>query len=697
MIEQVAVFGAGVMGSGIACQLANNGIKVKLFDLQNSRELIAASAIERQLNSKQSGLVHPSRAANITPLSLTSDLNQIYDCDLVIEAVIEKIEVKQRLYNDAFGFLKEGASIVSNTSTFKLANLIEGLPANIAGRIGICHFFNPPRHMRLLEFVPGNLNKETKNKLAEFMKSIMGKEVIECYDSPGFIANRLGCYLMETTLTRAIKSGLSIEQIDKALIDFFGFPSTGIFALYDLIGLDVMNMICASLKTHLPTDDPFLQNSQTNPKLEELVKNGFTGRKGKGGFYKIEQNPEGVKTKYRLNLENFEYEISQKVDFAYNNTTEFLASNSAISIFIKDLLQDFFIYVLSNQATICESYDGIDKAMKLGFAWKQGPYELMQNINLIPKEYASKFPPKIDKNKISTEPNALNLIKDTLISPLYSSDASSIWNINNKKLCLEINTKMHILTSQLFEDIINATKISEESDLDLIIYSDNKHFSAGADLSFLYQAAKDSNIDAINKYIELGQNSLNKLKYSRKTVISCAPGVALGGGCELLLHSDYIIAHQELNAGLVETSLGLIPSFGGIKEAILSAKNQAVLDKRLNLIIKAYKSSSALDFKINMDLENYTIMANRDAMLEFAINNQFTKKVTSVSNFQPQILRNMFGELDTTQEEIVNLITDIPSDSLSDEQNLLKLERQIFCALISKPETIKKISEILLK
>ena len=699
MLTKVAVLGAGVMGSGIACQLANNNVKVLLFDLtDDSGKLVAASAIEKHLKSSQSGLTHPSSADLITPLSLATDLALINDCDLVIEAIVEKIDIKQKLYKDLEPYLKAETIITSNTSTFRLQSLCEGLNENLANKIGICHFFNPPRYMKLLEFIPGNLGDGARSRIEEWMKVIMGKEVVHCYDSPGFIANRLGCYLMESTLSKATGSKLNISEIDAALSSFFGFPSTGIFALYDLIGLDVMNMISASLKKHLPEKDEFLQVSQKYPQIEEMIKSGFTGRKGKGGFYKLEKMPDGKKVKYQLNLQSYEYSVISNTIFAEKNLEEFLNSNRELSIFIKELLEDFFAYVLLYQKTICEDIYSIDKAMKLGFAWKKGPYQMMKEFNMIPVKYSSLFPKELEVEKLEIECRSLATAKNRLyLKPVYSSVASSLWNISGKKLCFEINTKMHILPPQIFNDLIKATQIAEELDLDLIIYSDYKHFSAGADLSFFYEMAKNRDAAGINNYLSLGQKALNSLKYCKKPVISCAPGVSLGGGCELLLHSDYIVADQELSSGLVEISLGLIPSFGGLKEIIVSSYSQEILNKRLRLMINSYKSSSALDFKINMDVENISIHANYSMILDYALNKTFIKKERKLRNFGAKINRDIFEPITPSQDKIVSLLLSKLPDDLSSEEKLLTAEREIFCKLIEDQETHAKIGAVISK
>ncbi len=695
MFNKVAVLGSGVMGAGIACQLANNKIEVLLFDLEKQGSLIAEEAIKQQILSTQSALVHQVAANLITPMSLERDLKHIESCDLVIEVIVENLDIKQRLYKEIEQYLSNDVLIVSNTSTFTLSALSEGLTKNIKSRIAICHFFNPPRYMKLLECVAGEVKDSSINRLKDFLTFRMGKDVIMCYDSPGFIANRLGCFLMEIVLQRALGSSLPISQIDEAFKVFCGFPSTGIFGLYDLIGLDVMSMISQSLTANLEKNDKFLATSSVHPNIKQMIQEGYLGRKGKGGFYKVEIDKDGKKTKYVLDLKDFTYKPLNKQDSPQVTSDAFFKSNNELSYFIQEVLKEFFEYVLTNQPHICKDFYDIDRAMKLGFSWQKGPYQLMDELDMIPAKFASNFP-KIDVSKLDTERSTLKNLKSKLnLKPLRSSDASTLWAINQKKLCLEIKTKMNTLSVQVFKDIIEASKIAEELHSDLIIYSDFVHFSVGADLQSFYDMALNNDMEGIRQYLSLGQESLNSLKSCKMPVISCASGVALGGGCELLFYSDYIIAHQELSAGLVETSLGLIPGFGGLAEAISSSSTQEMLNNRLNLIAKAYKSKSALDFGVSMGIERMSILPNANNLLDYALNCEFKKPDPKNMDTKLKIEHSIFVNLDEYQSDIIQVMLKNLPANIANQDSLLQAEQEIFCHLIKDTRAINKIKSII--
>lgn len=673
MIKKVAVIGAGIMGSGIAAQIANNGIEVLLYDLKNENGLIADASIKKQISSSNSQFIHPTIAKYITPKSLDDDLEYIKDCDLIIEAIIEKLDVKKTLFNNLSKYVKNDAIIASNTSTFRLSEMIEGLPDNIKNSICICHFFNPPRQMRLLEFVSYNLAEVKKYKLSEFLNKTIGKDVIFCKDTPGFIANRLGCYLMELIFQESLNTNLKIEEIDIILSKFFGFPSTGIFGLYDLIGLDVMNYIQKSLTSNLHENDDFKLVYHENPDFMKMITNGYNGRKGKGGFYKLEINELGNKVKYSIDLKNFTYIEITKTDINYENIDSFFASNTELSNFIERIFKRFFKYVTTNSDEISYDIHDIDKALKLGFAWKYGPYELMNRL---------KFDNiKLIEEKLNINPPAIN--KDVI---LFSNKDSSLLSLKSEKLCLEFSTKMNVLTPEIFDAIIESCKIAEERNSDLIIYSDSCHFSAGADLKLFYKFIKNNDYTGAEEFLKLGQKAMISMKYCKSPIISCARGVALGGGCEILLHSDYVIAHQELQAGLVEATIGLIPGWGGTKEMLMRDNPT----ENLKLILNSYKSTSSLDFAYSFKQNNVISLANFNGLLDFAISHKFHKeksKINSINNL-PKI------DISDPQNNLSKiLVENFFNQKNINEQDLLDSERKIFLNLLFTSETKAKLEK----
>ena len=294
-IKKVAVIGAGVMGASIAAHVANAGVPVVLLDIvakdNANRSAIAEGAVEKLLKTDPAPFMSRAAAKFVTTGNIEDDLQLIADCDWIIEAVIERLDVKQALYARIEAARKAGSVVSSNTSTIPLGQLVAGLPARFAQDFIITHFFNPPRYMRLLEIVAGEKsNPAAVARVSRFADLMLGKSIVFCKDRPGFIANRLGVFWLQTAVTEAFRAGLDIEEVDAIIGKPMGIPKTGVFGLLDLVGLDLMPHINASLAAALPQDDPFHATNKPLPLIEKLISEGYTGRKGKGGFYRINRD-----------------------------------------------------------------------------------------------------------------------------------------------------------------------------------------------------------------------------------------------------------------------------------------------------------------------------------------------------------------------------------------------------------------------
>lgn len=654
IIKQVCVIGAGVMGSGIAAQVANSGIKVLLLDVvskEMDRSSIARSAIDKMHKTKPLPLSHPKRAELISAGNLDDDLGKIKDCEFIIEVIVEKLEVKHDLYNKLLPYLNPDAILTSNTSTLPLKRLKENLPANIAHRFMITHFFNPPRYMRLLELIT---DKTTDHKaieeISQFVTYRLGKSIVPSNDTPGFIANRIGCFLLELVLRKAISYNINVATMDRMLIQKMSLPNTGIFGLYDLIGLDVMGLIAKSLLTSLPKDDRFVQIFTNVPLVQKMVRDGFTGRKGLGGFYKMHEEG-GKKTKEVIDLQSGEYiALPEEED---------LDRYDKIST---EVMNEFEAYVRSLVPEVTDKPEDIDRAMKLGYSWKYGPFELFS------------------KNSHAVKSASLSYRNDNI----ERED-----NLKSNCNIFDIGTKMNCLTSEVFHRLIEAVEKAETMQKPLYIYSKDSNFSAGADLKFLLQKIQSKDWNAIEDYLSLGQKAMKRIKYAKVPVISCARGVALGGGCELLLHSHFVVANQQLNAGLIEVSLGLIPAFGGTKEMVLRAEGDATqLQKLLGNIVRQNKSSSADYFSESYRVPLYVNM-NRDHLLQEAVT--CYKKQNNVEWGGASSCENL--SLDEHSKLIAKKLEDFTKDNMS-EDALLDLEREVFMELVKTPIVEEKIAKI---
>ena len=670
-MEQICVIGAGVMGSGIAAQIANSGRQVLLLDIvskDTDRSSVARRALAKMNSGKSPQLSHPKRLEFITVGNLDDDLYKIKDCWLIIEVIVEKLNIKQELYNKILPFLSLDAILASNTSTIPLRRLKETMPTSLSQRFMITHFFNPPRYMPLLELVTDQTTDAKAIELiSDFITKGLGKSIVRCNDTPGFIANRIGCFLLELTLRKAIKHKADVETLDLILSEKLTLPSTGIFGLYDLIGLDVMSLIAKSLIAALPPDDRFLEIYTEVPLIQKMIKDGYTGRKGLGGFYRIREE-NGGKVKEVIDLETGEYSVSLGLDARFSGgSRDPREPKPEENRCIAEILTEFETYVRSLVPEVTNNPDDIDRAMKLGYSWKKGPFELFSSREL-PSSHLTRGSHEARKTLGSTP------------------EGNNIFNIN---------TKLNCLSPEVFTRLIKAVESTAEP---LYIYSQAPNFSAGADLKFLLQNIQDKDWCAIEDYLKLGQKAMLVVKYAPYPVISCARGVALGGGCELLLHSHSVIAHQQLSAGLVEASLGLIPAFGGTKEMILrSGGNKDSLIKLLGNILRQNKSSSA-DYFAEDYLTPLHVNMNTDYLLDEA-----TVITTSVANNLlvmtdsdliklPHFTLEVEGFKENTKT-IAKELTALSGKRMS-EEDLLIFEREVFMKLVREAEVENLIKKV---
>lgn len=704
-IKKICVIGSGVMGSGIAALVANSSHQVVLLDIVSNdpydRNAIVKKAIENIQKQHPVPLSHTSKLDFITIGNLEDDLQLISECDLIIEVIIEKIEIKHQLYNKITPYLKDNAIIASNTSTLPLRKLKEQVSDNIKSRFVIAHFFNPPRYMELLELVVDpSVNSEVIDRISRFLTVKLGKTIVKCNDTPGFIANRIGCYLLELVVRKAIKENLNPVIIDKIFTSLLKLPSTGIFGLYDLIGHDVMKLISKSLTSSLSADDHYHKIYTQTPILDQMIEKNLIGRKGDGGFYRMSKI-DGVKTKEIINFSNLSYKAVEDYKVEYNSLNDLLNDNGIYGKFFQDILLEFYLYLTSLIPSVTDNIYDIDKAIRLGYSWKIGPFELLHNLpngfDWLQKQATIRHLPlteylinnrykNIDASKFYT--NRINL-QDTI--SILNNDAGKLF-IYQDRLIFSINSKMNTLSEDVFNLLLEAVDIAEERKQDLYIVPLIDHFSAGADLKFMSHCIENKDFAKLEQFLRLGQKAMMRLKYSKVNIISCALGVALGGGCEILLHSDFIVANQELNAGLVEVSVGLAPSWGGIKEMIYRANgNKDKLVKNLGNIITYNKSSSADYFISDYDITHAQINMNKQLIAFEAFNLKIPKKVQKLSDriTLPQII--LSDELDISgyndlQIWLLSKFQDIIAMKEVSEQELLELERKIFLEIVQDPK-----------
>ncbi len=620
-IKKAVVIGAGVMGAGIAAHFANAGIEVELLDIvpkdASDRDVIAKSAIAKMAKSKPAMLMHKRNAKLIRAGNIDDHLDRIKDADIIIEAVIENPKIKSDLFKKIDKFKKADAIVGSNTSTIPLKDLMDGQSDKFKETFMITHFFNPPRYMPLLELVTSEHNKpETVAKVTEFMDKKMGKGVINCSDTPGFIANRIGTFWIEAAMRQTVEKGLSVEEADAILGRPMGVPKTGVFALVDMVGLDLIPHIQKSLLAKLDKDDEYLSVQQDYPVVKKLIEEGYTGRKGKGGFYRLNDKRE----KEYVDLQTGAYSLAKrpKPDALKASKKEGLRGlvthDSKHGEFAWEVFKQTMLYTISHAEEVAGSINDIDEAMKLGYNWNLGPFEMVDKIGVdwfIEKLEAegTKLPKlleavrgksfyKVENGKLNQmnndgsgyseikRPEGVLLLSDIkrASKPVFETPkflqkqgmGAAIWDIGDGVLCFEFKSKSNVIDPLIMRALRKTIKTIESDSNEykaLVIHNEGDNFSLGANLQLAEYAHNLKQTWLIDKIVKQGQEVYQELKQSKFPVVSAPRGMALGGGCEILLHSDAVQAHAESYIGLVEVGVGLIPGWGGCKEMLSRAYN----------------------------------------------------------------------------------------------------------------------------
>ena len=574
-INNVVVIGSGTMGSGIAAQLCNANVPVTLLDLKTE---ISERARDKIFNSKPPLLLDKTKINNIKVGNISDDFNIVKDADWIVEAVVERIDIKHDIYQKIFEKRKKGAIVSSNTSSIPIKVLSKNLSDEEKKDFCITHFFNPVRYMGLLEIVKNENNDLKKiNYLKKFCEDQLGKGAIVCNDTPGFLGNRVGVYAMQVAMTEAIKMKLDIEEADAIFGRPMGIPKTGIFGLYDLIGIDLMADVLKSFIKELSEKDEFHKVAKEIPLVTQLIKTGYTGRKGKGGFYRINKL-NGKKTLEALNLETGEYFTAKKINLEIDKVDlqKLINRKDKYGKYAWCVVSRIIKYASSLVPEITKEFNDIDEAMRLGFNWAKGPFEMLEEIGVqnffdrIDDYKGNIFLESLAKNKDDnfygqrqkyTKIETLGKIKKTAIK-IEKNSSAEIFKFKNFNI-VEFITKANVLDYNSMDFLMKAT------DKPLIIINESMQFSAGVNLNYVMNYAKQNDFKSIEKFIKYFQETCKYLKYCKNPVISAPSGLVLGGGFEVLVQSNFVTSHTNIVIGLVETIVGLIPAGGGCKEMLL--------------------------------------------------------------------------------------------------------------------------------
>ena len=751
-INKVCVIGAGTMGAGIAAQVANAGYEVLMLDIVSKGDepnKVAIASLEKIKKSDPPLLMEPENITRISIGNIKDDLPRISDCDWVVEAIVERLEIKRALYANLVPHLKQGAIVSSNTSTIPISLLVEGMADNLRKRFCITHFFNPVRYMRLLELVKGEeTDAQVIDALADFCDRELGKGVVHCADTPGFLGNRVGVFAMQASIFEATQMGIDIEDADALFGRPMGIPKTGAFGLYDLIGLDLMADVVRSLRSILPEDDPFHLVGSENELINRQVENGFTGNKGKGGFYFEKDGKQ-----FALDLKSGEWRNRkmQLPSLANEKTLRgLLDGDSDLHRFCWRVMARILCYSASLLPDVTHSPQDIDDAMKLGYNWVQGPFEMLDDIGVewfvsrlksegmaVPEYLAA-----LENNSVyQVSENTLqvrhwdngykeielpkNVVRFSMmrrtLEPVMENAGASLFHLKDGVRLVEFHTKANALDEDCMT--IVATAASDPGP-GIIVHNDAQHFSAGVNLERFRELILASDWNGIDIFLQGFQNAVRDLLYCPAPVVGAPSGLAIGGGYEVLAHCDQVVAHTNSVMGLVEATVGLVPGGGGVKETYLrwyqstGDWEKAAWNTFNQIGYGQTASSPALAAKMRYFISNRDgQVMNRDRLVSASLSALKNMR----ENYKPRALplfklaggkvyrdmvdflekgkaKGIFFEHDVrVASAIAEIVTGGERDQLEEitEQQMYAFEREQFIKLAKTPQTLARIEAML--
>ncbi|HMQ61427.1 MAG TPA: 3-hydroxyacyl-CoA dehydrogenase/enoyl-CoA hydratase family protein [Flavilitoribacter sp.] len=631
-IKKAAVLGSGVMGSGIACHLANIGLEVLMLDIvpfdltdaeknqRRARNRIVDNALQAAVKSRPAALYDKPFAARIETGNFDDDFEKIADCDWVIEVVVERLDIKKQIFEKVDRFRKKGSLVTSNTSGIPIHLMTEGRSEDFRRHFCGTHFFNPPRYLRLLEVIP---TKETDQEVVDFFMHYgdvyLGKQTVLCKDTPAFIGNRVGVYAMARIYQLTTELGLKIETVDKLTGPVIGRPKTGTFRLGDLVGHDTAAHVIKGIRDNCPNDEQ-AGTFEVPRYLQFLLDNKFLGNKSGQGFYKKtnERDEQGKPVILSLNLENLEYEkpvredlpslkIAKQVDQLGKRIEEIFKLDDKGADLIKRSLLGLFAYVSNRVPEITDHLYSIDDAMRGGYAWDMGPFEYWDAVGVkkgielaeaqgetiaawvkdmtakgvdsfYKREGGVRKYYDITSGSYKVIPGSESFIildnyRDK--APVHKTSETIVHDIGDGVLCLEFTSMHNTIGEGVLRGINEAIQLAEEGDWKgLVIGNNATNFSVGANLMMIAMMAYQQEFDELNMAVNYFQQTTMRCRYSSIPVVIATQGYVFGGGCETLMHCDAAAVAAESYIGLVEVGVGLIPGGGGTKEFALRASDE---------------------------------------------------------------------------------------------------------------------------
>ncbi|MDO9073681.1 MAG: 3-hydroxyacyl-CoA dehydrogenase NAD-binding domain-containing protein [Rubrivivax sp.] len=785
-VRKVAVLGAGVMGAQIAAHLVNCKVPVVLFDLpakDGPKNGIVTKAVEGLKKLKPAPLGVPEDAARIEQANYEEHLALLGECDLVIEAIAERMDWKLDLYQKIAGSLAPHAIVASNTSGLSITKLSEVLPDSIKPRFCGIHFFNPPRYMALVELINTPATQpDVLDDLEAFVTSALGKSVVRAKDTPNFIANRVGIAGMLATMKEAETYGLSFDVVDDLTGKKLGRASSGTFRTADVVGLDTMAHVIKTLQDNL-AEDPFFPSYATPPVLQRLIEKGALGQKTGAGFFK-----KVGKDILRLDPAKADYvPAGGKADAIVERMLKKPAaerlkllreSSNPQAQFLWAILRDAFHYAAVHLADIADTARDVDFAMRWGFGMRQGPFELWQEagwqqvagwvkedieagkaLSKAPlpawvfdgrtgvhtpegswsptrKAYVPRSELPVYRRQHFPEAVVGAGAKDALKSgtEVFRNEEVRVWTLDGEILIASITCKLHLISATVTEGLLKAVELAEAGYKGLVIWSPDDVFSAGANLESMMPIFMKSGAKGIKPEEKKLQDAMLRMRYAQVPVVAAMRGIALGGGCEIAVHCARRVAAMETYVGLVEVGVGLIPGGGGLAYVARRAAEMAgaanvtnwanadimkfVTEGFTNAAMAKVGTSAIESKKLGYLLDGDIIVPHKDELLFVALTQA---RAMADSGYRPppkaqfavagrSAIATIKGQLANMRDggfisahdfHISTLIAevvcggDVDAGSLVNEEYLMTMERDRFCALLEHPKSQERIMGML--
>ncbi len=788
-INKVAVLGSGVMGSQIACHFANIGVEVLLLDIVPKeldeedkekdltkespafRNKIVNNALEKALEMSPSPIYLGSFAERITTGNFEDDFSKIEECDWAIEAVTEQLEIKNSVFEQVDEYRKKGTIVSSNTSGIPIHLMIKDRSDDFKKHFLGTHFFNPPRYLELLELIPAKeTDEEVISFLSDYGKRFLGKTTVICKDTPAFIANRVGVYSIMSIFHLTQELDLSIEAIDQLTGKIIGHPKSATYRTADMVGLDTLVHVANGLYENCK-DDEARDLFKIPPYIQKMVDNEWLGSKSGQGFYLKKKDDEGNSTILSLDFDSMEYSPRKKESFPAlemaknaNSDSEkmkmLISAKGKAGEFYRKTFFGLFEYVSKRIPEIADELYKIDAGMRAGFNWQDGPFETWDVLGVektVQKmKEAGHEPPgwvnemlengfdrfytvedgnrkyyDIESSSYKTIPGTedLLILSDVeAANTVWENDGATISDLGDGILNISFHTKMNSIGSEVLQGLNKAIDLAEDSYKGLVVYNEGENFSAGANVGMIFMLAVEQELEELDLAVRQFQNTMRRMRYSSIPVIAAPHNRVLGGGCELCMHSDKVIAHAETYMGLVEFGVGLVPAGGGTTEFIRRLSDEFRKDdirtnqfrKRFLTIAQAEVSTSAYEAFDYGYLRPGTdeVVVSRDYQLKLA--KQHAKLIAEKGYTQPQPRKditvlgneglgiaylgadsfeagNYISEYDKFMAEKLGFVMsggDLSEPMEVSEEYLTNLERKTFLSLCTQRKSLERLESM---